>query len=137
MKEYRIIETDVLVLGAGGAGMRAAIAAAQEGVEVTVAEKIFPSRSGLTIMVMGGMDWPDTDDPRDLEAHFNDVVRLGCWINDENLVETMGKEARARGLELEKWGANVLKDKDGSTSLSPTKLPTFLLHGPAIFPARR
>ena len=122
MKEYRIIETDVLVLGAGGAGMRAAIAAAQEGADVTVAEKIFPSRSGLTIMVMGGMDWPDTDDPRDLEAHFKDVVRLGCGINDENLVETMGKEARARGLELEKWGANVLKDKDGKHVIISNKI---------------
>jgi fumarate reductase (CoM/CoB) subunit A len=122
LKEYRIIETDVLILGAGGAGMRAAIGAAQEGVDVSVVEKIFPSRSGLTIMVMGGMDWPDTDDPKDLEAHFNDVVRLGCDINDQNLVETMGKEARARGLELEKWGANVLKDKDGKHVIISNKI---------------
>ena len=122
MKEYRIVETDVLVIGGGGAGLRAAIGAAQEGLDVTVVEKVFPSRSGLTIMVMGGMDWPDAADPRDLQAHFNDVMRLGCNINDENLVEAMGKEAKARGLELEKWGADVLKDKDGKYVIISTKI---------------
>jgi fumarate reductase (CoM/CoB) subunit A len=113
LNQYRIIETDVLIIGGGGAGLMAAIVSAGQGLDVTVVEKGFPSRSGLTMMVMGGMDWPNVADPKDLEAHFSDVLRHGCDLNDQNLVETMGKEAAARGLDLEKWGADVLKDKDG------------------------
>lgn len=113
MKQYRIIETDFLILGGGGAGLMAAIGAANQGLDVTVVDKGFPSRSGLTMMVMGGMDWPNVNDPKDLEAHYHDVLRHGCDLNDQNLVEAVGKEAAARGADLERWGADVLKDKDG------------------------
>lgn len=114
MRQYRIIETDVLILGGGGAGLMAAIEAAKQDLDVTVVEKGFPSRSGLTMMVMGGMDWPNAGDPKDLDAHFGDVLRHGCDLNDQNLVEVLGKEAAARGADLERWGADVLKDKDGN-----------------------
>jgi fumarate reductase (CoM/CoB) subunit A len=118
LKKYQIIESDVLILGGGGAGLRAAISAAQQSVDVVIVEKLFPSRSGLTMMAMGGMDWPDASDPHDLQAHFNDVVRVGQNLNDENLVEVLGKEAKERGLELEKWGANILKDEEGRHATS-------------------
>jgi succinate dehydrogenase/fumarate reductase flavoprotein subunit len=67
----------------------AALGAAKQGLDVTVVEKGFPSRSGLTMMVMGGMDWPNAADPKDLEAHFSDVLRHGCDLNDQNLVEAI------------------------------------------------
>jgi fumarate reductase (CoM/CoB) subunit A len=108
-----MIETDVLIIGGGSAGLRAAIEAAKEDVDVIVVDQGLPARSGLTTMADGGYGWPDPSDPKSLESHFNNVLLHGCYLNDQNLVEVLGKEASLRGLELERWGADILKDRDG------------------------
>jgi fumarate reductase (CoM/CoB) subunit A len=108
-----LIKADVLVIGAGGAGARAAIEAAKNApdLHVVLLNQGPIGRSGLTTMANGGMQWvshPD-DSP---DAHFRDVVRIGCYLNDQNLVEVMAEEAPARAEELIRWGAKVLMDGD-------------------------
>src|SRR5512139_1856551 len=104
-----LIQTDVLVIGGGGAGARAAIEAAKNApaLRVVLLNQGPVGRSGLTTMANGGMQWvshPD-DSP---DAHFRDVVRIGCYLNDQNLVEVMTEEAPERAEELIRWGAKVL-----------------------------
>ena len=111
------IKTDVLVIGAGGAGARAAIEAATNDpkLNILILNQGPIGRSGLTSMANGGMQWvshPD-DSPRNL---FEDVVRVGSYLNDQNLVEVVAEEGPQRAEELIKWGAKMLTlgDKGGS-----------------------
>lgn len=122
LKKASVIETDVLVIGGGGAGLRAALEAAKEDVDVVVVDAGFPGRSGLTTTADGGYDWPDPTDPKSLKEHFNDVLRHGCHINDQNLVEVLGKEAALRGQEIVDWGADILKDEKGKPFIVSTKV---------------
>jgi len=111
-----IKQTDVLVMGAGGAGMRAAIAAAEKGARVVIAAKDLFGHSGCTPVAKGGyggMRGPGDD----WKLHFEDTVRGGGGINNQKLVEVMAKQARERLLELEEWGAAFDRDKDGSIYL--------------------
>ncbi len=105
--------TDVLVIGAGGAGARAAIEAAKHDarLSIIVLSQGPVGRSGLTSMANGGMQWASHPDDSP-EAHFKDVVRIGCYLNDQNLVDAMTREASARAEELIGWGAKVLMDGD-------------------------
>jgi len=111
-----IKQTDVLVMGAGGAGMRAAIAAAEKGARVVIAAKDLFGHSGCTPVAKGGyagMQGPGDD----WKLHFEDTVRGGGGINNQKLVEIMAKQARERLLELEEWGAAFDRDMDGSIYL--------------------
>lgn len=111
MREIREVRSDVLIIGGGGAGCRAAIQAACTNTElqVLVVNQGPIGRSGLTSMANGGIHW--VDHPEDsLEAHFTDVVRMGYFLNDQNLVEVLVTEAPLRGEELVKWGARILMD---------------------------
>ena len=96
-------KTDVLVIGAGGAGARAAIEASKnEKLNVLLLNQGPIGKSGLTSMANGGMQW--VSHPEDsAEDHFRDVVRIGCYLNEQNLVECLASEAPGTG----------------STSLSP------------------
>jgi fumarate reductase (CoM/CoB) subunit A len=98
-----------LVIGAGGAGARAAIEAAigNNGQQVLVLNQGPIGKSGLTAMANGGMLWvshPD-DSPRYL---FEDIIRIGAYLNEQNLVEILTEEAPARAQELIDWGAKCL-----------------------------
>lgn len=93
LKSARMIETDVLIIVGGSAGLRAAIEAAKEDVDVTVVDQGLPARSGLTTMADGGYGWPDPSIPESLKSHFNNVLSHGCYLNDQNLVEVLGMEA--------------------------------------------
>ena len=110
------IRTDVLVIGAGGAGARAAIEAAQDPkLRVLILNQGPIGKSGLTAMANGGMQWvthPE-DSPRYI---FEDIIRAGCWLNDQNLIDVLSKEAPARAQELIDWGARPLafEDRRGS-----------------------
>ena len=103
------IKTDILVIGAGGAGARAAIEAATKDpkLNILILNQGPIGRSGLTSMANGGMQWvshPD-DSPRNL---FEDIVRVGSYLNDQNLVEVVAEEGPQRAEELIRWGAKML-----------------------------
>src|ERR1700674_3777206 len=103
---YETVETDVLVLGAGGAGLRAAIAAAEAGARVLVVCKSLLGKAH-TVMAEGGVAaamhnvaYQDT-----WEVHFADTMKGGKLINDWRMAELHAKESPERVLELERWGA--------------------------------
>ena len=100
------LKTDVLVVGAGGAGLRAAIEAAKSGVSVIIASRSPIGRGGLTATANGGYHaamWPG-DSP---EIHANDMIKHGNYLNDRDLVRTLADEAPARARELESFGVAV------------------------------
>jgi fumarate reductase (CoM/CoB) subunit A len=105
-------KTDILVIGAGGAGTRAAIEAAKnQALNILILNQGPIGKSGLTAMANGGMQWvshPD-DSPRYI---FEDIVRIGCYLNDQHLIEILAKEAPDRAGELIDWGAKTLAFKD-------------------------
>jgi succinate dehydrogenase/fumarate reductase flavoprotein subunit len=96
------LDTDVLILGAGGAGLTAALHAADASpaLGVTVVVKGLLGRAGCTRMVQGGYNAVLTE-PDSLEAHLLDTLAGGGWINDQELVWTLVTEAPRRVLELE------------------------------------
>jgi len=103
---YETVETDVLVLGAGGAGLRGAIAAAESGARVLVVCKSLLGKAH-TVMAEGGVAaslhnvaYQDT-----WEVHFADTMKGGKLINDWRMAEIHAKESPDRVLELERWGA--------------------------------
>jgi len=105
-----IVKTDVLIIGAGGAGARAAIEASKnEKLRILLLNQGPLGRSGLTSMANGGMQW--VSHPEDsFEDHFRDVVRIGCYLNEQNLVECLAREAPERAEELIAWGAKVFME---------------------------
>ena len=104
-------ETDVLILGAGGAGLCAALHAADASpkLRVTVVVKGLLGRAGCTRMVQGGYNAVLTE-PDSLEAHLLDTLAGGGFINDQELVWTLVTEAPRRALELE-WRYGCLFDR--------------------------
>ena len=98
----RELDTDVLILGAGGAGLTAALHAADASprLRVAVVVKGLLGRAGCTRMVQGGYNAVLTE-PDSLEAHLLDTLAGGGWINDQELVWTLVTEAPGRVLELE------------------------------------
>jgi fumarate reductase (CoM/CoB) subunit A len=110
------IPTDVLVIGAGGAGARAAIEAAKNpNLQIMVLNHGPLGKSGLTAMANGGMQW--VSHPQDSPRYFfEDIVRAGCFLNDQNLIEILTEEAPERAQELLQWGAKTLEfdDKRGT-----------------------
>jgi succinate dehydrogenase flavoprotein subunit len=103
---YDEVATDVLVIGAGGAGMRAAIAAAQAGCRVVVVCKSLLGKAH-TVMAEGGMAAAlgNVASMDSWEAHFADTMKGGKLINNWRMAEIHAKEAPERVLELERWGA--------------------------------
>jgi succinate dehydrogenase flavoprotein subunit len=97
-----IVETDILVLGAGGAGLTAALHAADasSALSIAVVVKGLFGRAGCTRMVQGGYNAVLTP-PDSLEAHLMDTLNGGGWINDQEMVWRLVTEAPGRVLELE------------------------------------
>ena len=96
------LETDILVLGAGGAGLCAALHAADASpsLRIAVVVKGLLGRAGCTRMVQGGYNAVFTA-PDSLDAHLSDTLRGGGWINDQEMVWALVNEAPGRVLELE------------------------------------
>jgi len=105
------IKTDVLVIGGGGAGTRAGIAAAGGGAKVVIACKDLFGHSGCTPVAMGGYAGMQAYPGDDWKSHFEDTVFGGGAINNQKLVEILTKDARTRLLELEDWGATFDRDE--------------------------
>jgi succinate dehydrogenase / fumarate reductase flavoprotein subunit len=114
MSSYDVIEHDVLIVGAGGAGLRAAIEAAATGVRVALVCKSLLGKAH-TVMAEGGMaaSMGNVDDRDNWKVHFADTMRGGQYLNNWRMAEHHAKEAPERVKELEAWGALFDRTKDG------------------------
>lgn len=114
MAEYQTYEHDVLVIGAGGAGLRAAIEASATGVSVGLVCKSLLGKAH-TVMAEGGMAaaMANVDDRDNWKVHFSDTMRGGQYVNNWRMAELHAKEAPDRVRELEAWGAVFDRTKDG------------------------
>src|ERR1700693_6248447 len=104
---------DVLVVGGGGAGLRAAIAVAETHpkLRVAVISKVYPMRSH-TVSAEGGA--AAVIKPGDsLDAHAYDTISGGDWLCDQDAVEAFVKEAPLELLQLERWGCPWSREPDG------------------------
>jgi succinate dehydrogenase / fumarate reductase flavoprotein subunit len=114
MAEYEIREHDVLVIGAGGAGLRAAIEASAAGVRVGLVSKSLLGKAH-TVMAEGGIAaaLANVDERDNWKVHFADTMRGGQYVNQWRMAELHAKEAPDRVRELEAWGAVFDRTKDG------------------------
>ncbi|MEN6591724.1 MAG: FAD-dependent oxidoreductase, partial [Methanobacterium sp.] len=105
--ERKIHHTDVLIIGSGGTGCRAAIEASKQGLDVTIISKGLSFKSGCTTLAEGGYNaafgYVDKEDST--EAHFKDTLKGGAYLNDTKLVKILVEEAPERLEELESYGA--------------------------------
>jgi fumarate reductase flavoprotein subunit len=106
-------DADILILGAGGAGLRAAIAAAQSAPELTVAlvSKVYPMRSH-TVAAEGGSAGV-IQDHDSLDNHFNDTVSGGDWLCEQDVVEYFVEHCTREMVQLEHWGCPWSRKADG------------------------
>jgi succinate dehydrogenase / fumarate reductase flavoprotein subunit len=111
---YETHEHDVIVIGAGGAGLRAAIEAAAQGVSVGLVCKSLLGKAH-TVMAEGGIAaalgnvWPEDN----WQVHFRDTMRGGKMLNNWRMAQLHAQEAPERVLELERWGALFDRTADG------------------------
>lgn len=114
MIEHQPIQYDVLVIGAGGAGLRAAIEAQAMGASVGLVCKSLLGKAH-TVMAEGGVAaaLSNVDDRDNWEVHFADTMRGGQYLNNCRMAELHAKEAPARVRELEAWGAVFDRSPDG------------------------
>ncbi len=105
---------DVLVVGAGGAGLRAAIAASAAGAKVGVVTKSLLGKAH-TVMAEGGIAaaLANVDERDNWKVHFSDTMRGGAYLNQWRMAELHAKEAPERVRELEAWGAVFDRTGDG------------------------
>src|ERR687883_159782 len=114
MEAYDTFEHDVLVIGAGGAGLRAVVAARQAGCDVGVVCKSLLGKAH-TVMAEGGIAGAlaNLDKKDSWQVHFKDTMKGGQFLNNWRTVEILTKEAPERVLELEQWGAVFDRTPDG------------------------
>jgi len=114
MEQYTTHEHDVLVIGAGGAGLRAAIEASSMGCKTAVICKSLLGKAH-TVMAEGGMAaaMANVDDRDSWKIHFADTMRGGQYLNNWRMAELHAKESPARVRELESWGAVFDRTTDG------------------------
>lgn len=114
MENYETHYHDVLVIGSGGAGLRAAIEASASGVSVGVVCRSLLGKAH-TVMAEGGVAAAlgNVDDRDNWKVHFADTMRGGQYLNNWRMVELFALEAPARVRELEAWGALFDRTKDG------------------------
>ncbi len=121
MKKYQIIdhEYDVVVLGAGGSGLRAAVGLSESGLKTACISKVFPTRShtsaaqgGISAALgnMGEDDW---------RWHMYDTVKGSDWLGDQDAIEYLCKEAPRAVVELERYGVPFSRTDDGKIYQRP------------------
>jgi len=123
---YETVDTDVLVIGAGGAGSRAAIEATNRNVNVTLLSKELLGKAH-TCMAEGGYNAPlaNVDTADNWQVHFKDTVVGGAWLNDQKLVEILVKEAGDRIFDLEEYGAVFDRTPEGRIMQRPFGKQTY------------
>ncbi len=112
----RNLKTDVLIVGAGGAACRAAIAAADAGASVLVATKKPVGKAGATtfpVAEMAGYNAGDPAVPGDIEKHFEDIVAAGGGAADPKLAQVLAENAPETITTLEKWGVEFEQENGG------------------------
>ena len=117
---HEVREHDVLIIGAGGAGLRAAIAATERGLSVGVVTKSLLGKAH-TVMAEGGMaaSVGNVDPDDGWQTHFMDTLRSGKFLNNWQMAEIFAKEAPDRVYELEQWGALFNRTEEGKISQRP------------------
>jgi fumarate reductase (CoM/CoB) subunit A len=125
--EREIHHTDVLVIGSGGAGCRAAIEANKKGLDVTIISKGLSFKSGCTTLAEGGYNaaFGYVDAKDSVEAHFKDTLKGGAYLNDRKLVKILVEEAPERLNELEMYGAIFDRQESGELNQRPFGGQTF------------
>ena len=114
MAEFETVEHDVLIIGAGGAGLRAAIEASSCGVSVGLVCKSLLGKAH-TVMAEGGMAaaLANVDERDSWRTHFADTMRGGYYINNWRMAQLHAQQAPDRVKELEAWGAVFDRTKTG------------------------
>jgi succinate dehydrogenase / fumarate reductase flavoprotein subunit len=117
VSELKTVEVDVVVVGAGGAGLRAAIEASAQGMKTAVLSKSLLGKAH-TVMAEGGMAaaMGNVDKRDSWKVHFRDTMRGGTFLNVWRMAELHAKQAPARVKELEEWGAVFDRTKEGLIS---------------------
>jgi succinate dehydrogenase / fumarate reductase, flavoprotein subunit len=123
---HEVREHDVLIIGAGGAGLRAAIAATEQGLSVGVLTKSLLGKAH-TVMAEGGIaaSLGNVDPDDGWRAHFMDTMKSGKFINNWRMAEIFAKEAPDRVYELEQWGALFNRTPEGKISQRPFGAHTY------------
>ena len=113
------IRADVAIIGAGGAGLRAAIALAETDPQLKIAlvSKVYPMRSHTCAAEGGAAGVIKADDS--LDHHFNDTVGGGDWLCDQDAVDYFVKEAPRELIQLEHWGCPWNREDNGSVAVRP------------------
>jgi succinate dehydrogenase flavoprotein subunit len=115
MQSYEIIdhEYDVVVVGAGGSGLRATLGAAQAGLKTACVTKVFPTRSH-TVAAQGGISASlGNMSEDDWRWHMYDTVKGSDWLGDQDAIEYLCKHAPAAVYELEHWGVPFSRTEEG------------------------
>ena len=114
MNEYKELDSDILIIGSGGAGLRAAIEAGANGASVVVVSKSLLGKAH-TVMAEGGIaaSLGDVDSKDSWEVHFSDTIIEGVFLGNWRMAEIMAKEAPERVYELERYGALFDRTPEG------------------------
>ncbi len=125
-ENFEVREHDILIIGAGGAGMRAAVEATENGLSVGIVTKSLLGKAH-TVMAEGGMAAAianvDSDDS--WRQHFIDTMKGGKFINNWRMAEIHAKESPDRVYELEQWGALFNRTPEGKISQRPFGAHTY------------
>jgi succinate dehydrogenase / fumarate reductase, flavoprotein subunit len=120
-QNYKIIDHyyDVVVVGAGGAGLRATFGMAEAGLSTACITKVFPTRSH-TVAAQGGMSAAlGNMGPDDWRWHMYDTIKGADWLGDQDAIEYMCKNAKQAVIELEHYGVPFSRTKDGKIYQRP------------------
>ncbi|HEU4839017.1 MAG TPA: succinate dehydrogenase flavoprotein subunit [Micavibrio sp.] len=120
-QSYKIIdhEYDVVVVGAGGAGLRAGFGCAEKGLKTALISKVFPTRSH-TVAAQGGISAAlGNMGEDDWRFHFYDTIKGSDWLGDQDAIEYMCKEAIPAVIELEHYGVPFSRTADGKIYQRP------------------
>ena len=119
-----VLQTDVLVIGAGGAGLYAAIAAAERGADIQLLDKSVVGRSGATIMaqmtVAAAVGEPKADHWR---FHLADTITAGRGLVDEPLAQILCQSAPDRIRQMDDWGVGWARDGENSERMAQVHAP--------------
>ena len=122
MSEYKIIkhQYDVVVVGAGGAGLRATLGMSAQGLKTACISKVFPTRSH-TVAAQGGVGAAlgNMGDGDRWEYHFYDTIKGSDWLGDQDAIEYMCKHAKESVIELEHFGVPFSRTEDGKIYQRP------------------
>ena len=121
MEAYKIQQHkyDVVVVGAGGAGLRATVGLAQNGLQTACLTKVFPTRSH-TVAAQGGISAAlGNMGPDNWRFHFYDTIKGSDWLGDQDAIEFMCKNAPAAVIELEHYGVPFSRTEEGKIYQRP------------------